>query len=175
MEGVGACGQCAGDPAQLVVRLVGEGRLGRGPIVEQLAQCVLKERQRGWLRNRFGSDAGDEARFEPEADTRCGLDDRTLEFVGRQRHHLDASGSEQRRERRVAERSVVVVGAKGRDDPERGRGVFDCHGDGVEEPVNVVRCGSEQLFELVDEQQQMVAVGAEATPDAAEDASRTVA
>ena len=78
VELLGAAGERAADPAELLVRARAHGRV-HAPL-EELGERELQQRQRAGTADDVADHRGDESRLEPHADALGRRDDRVLEL-----------------------------------------------------------------------------------------------
>lgn len=153
-QSFGALHQRARHPAELLVRGVVDAVAA--PIVEQLRQRVLQQRQRAGSIGYLPDQGGHERRLERDAVRLRRTRDRTLQLV--RRHRCDDLGpvAEQFTETSVLQWPVVEVGSQRGDDTDATLLVGDGTHQIGEEAVRGRRVDlCVQLLELVDQQQQL--------------------
>ena len=128
------------------------------PGVEQLRQRVLHQRQRPRAIDDLAHHLGDDERVDVDADLGGRAGDRRLELLDRHRRDHLGAVAEQFAEAAMAQGAIVEVGPQGDDDP----GPAVRRGDELDELVDEATRRllvdlREQLLELVDHQEQLVA------------------
>ena len=156
---LGAGGEGPADAPDLTVRLEREA-----PVVAsivELGERVLDERQGAGLLRDVRRDLRDERAVDLEARMLRRPDDRPLELLGRQGAEDLGARPEQLAHPRIAERPVVEVGAERGDHAHPARRVRGRDPKALEEqrPVVLVLGERERLLELVDDHQELGAVG----------------
>ena len=140
------------DPAESAIPI--ERERGLGPLVEELGEGELQERQRPRPIGGIGDQLSQQSRFDGDSATLGGPDDDRLELVrGHRKRVLDAR-SEDLGKLWMKERPVVVVRPQRKQHRDLRVRLGHRAGDRVEEaPAGDLIGDREQLLELVDDQE----------------------
>ena len=154
---IGSLDQRAGHPAELLVGGVADP--AAAPMLEQLGQRVLQQRQRAGAIDDLPHQLGHERRLERDAVLFHRAGDRALQLERAHRGDDFGAVAEQLTETAVLQWTVVEVGAQRGDDADPTLVVGDGAHQADEEAIRRRRVDlGEQLLELVDHEQQLRAV-----------------